>query len=153
MTQPQDQDLHRLTYLSSAPDDVSQEQLDAILEAARTNNPRHHVTGLLLYHDRQFFQALEGPRPQVEEVFARIKTDRRHRGCLVLESRSVESRFFHKWSMAYKSVSGLGAAEKRNFLDLTGVRGRYAASEAGDNAQTRILMDSFLSSLRDLDLN
>jgi hypothetical protein len=153
MIQPQDHDLHRLTYLSSAPDEVSQQQLDAILEASRANNPRQHVTGLLLYHDCQFFQALEGPRAQVEEIFARIKADRRHNGCLVLESRSVESRFFDKWSMAYKSVSSLGAAEKQNFLDLTGVRGRYAASEAVDGARTRILMDSFLSSLRDVDLD
>jgi hypothetical protein len=152
MTHPQDAGLHRLTYLSSTRDDVHQEELDAILEVARANNPRHHITGLLLYHDRQFFQALEGPRQQVEQVFARIKTDRRHNGCLVLESRSVELRFFDGWSMAYASVSELGAAEKQNFLDLTRVRGRYAGSEANDDARTRILIDSFLSSFRDLDL-
>jgi hypothetical protein len=152
MLPPPDAGLHRLTYLSSALAEMSQGQLDAILEVARANNPRHDVTGLLLYHDMQFFQALEGPRPQVEQVFARIKGDRRHSGCMVLESRAVTERFFAGWSMAYKGIAGIDTSRKQNFLDLTRVRSRYAAGEPNADISTRILLDSFLSSFRDLDL-
>ena len=152
MTQPQDAGLHRLTYLSSACEEMSQSDLDAILNAARENNRRHEVTGLLLYHDMQFFQALEGRRPQVEQTFARIKADRRHKGCLALESRSVELRLFDGWSMAYRSIGEFNISQKQNFMDLTKVRARYTASEPDGDARTRILIDSFLSSLRDLDL-
>ena len=152
MTQPQDAGLHRLTYLSSARDEMLPAELDTILEAARENNRRHEVTGLLLYHDMQFFQALEGRRPHVEQTFARITADRRHKGCLVLESRSIESRLFDGWSMAYRSIGQLNTSQKQNFLDLTKVRARYAKGDTNGDVRTRILIDSFLSSFRDLDL-
>lgn len=152
MNQPQNAGLYRLTYLSAARDEMHREELDAILDVARENNRRHEVTGLLLYHDMQFFQALEGGRQQVEQVFGRIKADRRHTGCLALESRPVEQRLFDGWSMAYRSIGELDTAQKQNFLELTKVRGGLAKTDANGNASTRILIDSFLSSFRDLDL-
>lgn len=152
MTQKQLTGLHRLTYFSSASEEMSEAQLESILEAARDNNPRHGVTGLLLYHDLRFFQALEGPRAQVEEVFKLIAKDRRHKGCLVLESRAVETRIFDRWSMGYKSGGDLNSSQKRSFLDLTKVRGNFAESAASDYSNTWVLLDSFLSSFRDLHL-
>ena len=144
--------LHRLTYLSSARDDIPPSELVSILETARDNNRRRHVTGLLLYHDMQFFQTLEGPKAHVDEIFAAIKADRRHSGCLILESRSVAARCFDGWSMGYRRAADLDASQKENFRDLTSIRGRYAGSEPNDHSRTRILIDSFLSSFRDLEL-
>ena len=152
MTGLHDADLYRLTYLSASRAAMPRTELDAILEASRTNNSRRAVTGLLLYHDAQFFQALEGPKAQVEEAFAIIKRDPRHSGCLVLESRPVAARFFDRWSMGYRSADDLSAGQKQSFLELASVRGQYAGRDAAGDARTRILMDSFLSSLRDLDL-
>jgi Sensors of blue-light using FAD len=152
MTQPQHTGLHRLTYLSSASGEMRPADLDAILESARENNRRNEVTGLLLYHDLQFFQALEGVRAQIEETFARIKKSRHHKGCLVLESRPIEQRLFDGWAMAYRSIGELDTSQKQNFLDMTKVRARYAEGDSNGDARTRILIDSFLSSFRDLDL-
>lgn len=153
MTAHHNADLHRLTYLSAAQKEITGADLDAILETARANNGRHDVTGLLIYHDMQFCQTLEGPWAEVEPLYNHIKKDPRHTGCIVLERRPVAERFFNGWSMAYKNVSELGATQKRNFLDLTGVRGQYASPGAKDDARTRVLIDSFVSSFRDLDLN
>ena len=152
MTYQEDAGLYRLTYISSSPGEMAQPDLDAILEVARENNHRHEVTGLLLYHDMQFFQTLEGKRQDVEQVFARIKADRRHNRWLVLESRSVESRLFDGWSMAYKSIGELNASQKQNFVDLTNVRSHLVPDRTNGNANTGILIDSFLSSFRDLRL-
>ncbi len=152
MTHQQDADSYRLTYLSSSPGEMVQPELDAILEVARENNHRHEVTGLLLYHDMQFFQTLEGKRQDVEQVFTRIKADTRHNGCLALESRSVESRLFDGWSMAYKSIGELNASQKQNFVDLTKVRSHLLLDGTNGRAHTGILIDSFLSSFRDLGL-
>ena len=129
-----------------------QSELGAILDVARENNRRREVTGLLLYHDMQFFQVLEGRHPQVDQTFARIKMDRRHNGCLVIESRAAEARLFDGWAMAYRSIGELNTSQQRNFLDLTKVRARYTAGQPDGDTHTRILIDSFLSSLRDLDL-
>lgn len=54
--------------------------------------------------------------------------------------------------MAYRSIGELNTSQQQNFLDLTKVRARYTASEPDGDAHTRILIDSFLSSFRDLDL-
>lgn len=152
MTGLPDAQLYRLTYLSSARDEVPLSELDAILEVAREKNSRRQVTGLLLYHDMQFFQTLEGPQAEVEQIFNVIKTDRRHGGCVVLESRPVAARCFDRWSMGYKKVGDLNSSQKQDFLDLAGVRGRNAANVPNGDARTRILIDSFLSSFRDLDI-
>jgi hypothetical protein len=145
--------LHRITYLSSALDQMTQVELDAILDVARENNRPREITGLLIYHDAQFLQALEGPGRHVEAVYGRIKTDRRHTGCLALESRAVESRLFGDWSMTYRSDSDLSAKQKKSFLDLKAVRSGLAMATPDKDPQTRILIDSFLSSFRDLDLH
>lgn len=152
MTHQEDSGLYRLTYLSSSPGELVQPELDAILKVARDNNRRQEITGLLLYHDMQFFQTLEGKRQDVEQVFTRIKADRRHNGCLVLESRSVESRLFDGWSMAYKSIGEFNASQKQNFIDLTRVRSHPVLDGTNGRAHTGILIDSFLSSFRDLGL-
>ena len=152
MTHPQDNGLHRITYLSSAVEQMLPAELDAILEVARENNRPREITGLLIYHDAQFLQALEGPGRHVKAVFARIKADRRHTGCLTLESRAVESRLFGDWSMAYRRASKFSAAQKKNFLELTSVRSQLATRDPNKDARTPILIDSFLSSFRDLDL-
>ena len=150
MTRSNEAGLHRLTYFSSASEEMSQAQLESILKAARANNSRHDVTGLLVYHDLQFFQALEGPRANVEKIFKLIAADPRHKGCLVLESRPVDQRIFDNWSMGYKSAGDLDSAQKQSFLELTTIRGNFAESAAGDHSNTWILLDSFLSSFRDL---
>ena len=98
----------------------------------------------------QFFQTLEGKRQDVQQVFTRIKADQRHNGCLALESRFVASRLFDGWSMAYKSIGELNASQKQNFVDLTKVRSHFAPDGTNGNANTGILIDSFLSSFRDL---
>jgi len=151
MTGAQDSDLHRLTYLSSSCDAMPADELDAILDSSRRNNSRHGITGLLMYHDMQFFQTLEGSRHELEELYARIVRDRRHSQCLRLEFRPVADRYFADWSMAYRSFGEFAPADKQNFLDLTRLGRRYRGGEESGDLRTGILIGSFLSGLRDLD--
>lgn len=152
MTDLHDADLYRLTYVSSAREAMSPEGLDAILEVARKNNRRHQISGMLIYHDLQFFQTLEGAPEQLDRVFTSIRKDGRHIGCIQLERCAVARRLFDGWAMAYKRSDELNADQKQNFLDLTKVRGHCAEIAAGGDADTLILIDSFLSSFRDLKL-
>jgi hypothetical protein len=145
--------LHRLSYMSTACREMSQADLDDILAVARSRNPGRHLTGVLIYHDLQFFQSIEGPRSEIEDVFAHIRRDERHRGCVILESRPVPQRLFSRWFMAFRAAAELSDAQKQGFEELAGVHDHYAARNRDADNRTYILVDSFLSSFRDLVLS
>jgi hypothetical protein len=94
----------RLTYISSAARDLRPEAIDDILAASRRNNRRDRITGLLLHDGRRFLQVLEGTVPSVEAAYARILKDTRHRACVKLDERAVETRMFGEWDMACRRL-------------------------------------------------
>ena len=107
--------LHRLVYLSSLTGSPDRLDLDGLFRAARTKNSAEDITGLLLYHDGNFFQVLEGPRENVLACYDRIQADRRHTGCVTLLSEEIGSRMFSEWQMAYVPYTDLSPAHQRVF--------------------------------------
>ncbi|MCR9277143.1 MAG: BLUF domain-containing protein [Pseudomonadaceae bacterium] len=94
--------IYQLVYVSRATAEVSEEELDALLDQARTNNARVGVTGMLLYHEGGFIQVLEGEESQVNEIYSRIDTDPRHSDPHIVLRHEIEERSFEDWSMGYK---------------------------------------------------
>jgi hypothetical protein len=76
--------LKKLCYVSSSCQDLSSEELLGILTAARVNNARIGVTGMLLYHDGNFMQVLEGPPDVLDALYQRVCADPRHHGVIKL---------------------------------------------------------------------
>jgi hypothetical protein len=114
------QAMYSLTYVSSATRPFTQQELRSLLVVARTRNDRSGVTGMLLYKDGNFMQVLEGARDAVLAVKARIETDPRHRGILVLLSGDSPQRQFGSWSMAFRDLhgaEGLGLAGYDEFMN------------------------------------
>lgn len=68
-------------------------------DAARRNNNRLRVTGLLLHVEGEFFQVLEGPGGAVEEIFSRICEDDRNQWVTPLLRERPLFRVFKAWSM------------------------------------------------------
>ncbi|MBX2819169.1 MAG: BLUF domain-containing protein [Rhodothermaceae bacterium] len=93
--------VYTLAYASSSTYLLAQEDLDHLLEAARKKNKQRGITGILLYHDGNFMQILEGPKETVLETYALIENDPRHKGIIRLLSRSFPTRNFDEWSMGY----------------------------------------------------
>ena len=98
--------LTRLTYASTATFESNQSggveiEVARILAASRRNNRDLQVGGVLHYGQGYFFQALEGERETVDELYKRITQDPRHRDVKVLSYSDVEERFFADWSMKY----------------------------------------------------
>ena len=90
----------QLVYVSS----VTRSEVIApgpILTASRRNNQRDGITGLLYSDDARFLQVLEGPEDKVEQTFARIQTDPRHRALVILSRRTIDAREFGDWEMAH----------------------------------------------------
>ena len=82
-----------LIYISRATERFDEEELTKILNSARTNNQKNHITGLLLYDGRgTFIQALEGPESEIENLFDVIKADTRHTNVNKIGLRHIETR-------------------------------------------------------------
>lgn len=98
-------DLYNLVYLSKATDQFSEdEDLSDILRASRKNNRARDVTGMLLYSDGGFIQALEGPKDEVMDLYEKIDEDPRHAHTVKLVDGPIEERNFPDWKMGFKSV-------------------------------------------------
>jgi Sensors of blue-light using FAD len=97
-------ELYSLIYVSSAVNPFSQEDLVELLATSRENNASVDVTGMLLYKDGNFMQALEGEEPMVRELYEKIRTDPRHTGEIVLWKGTVRERQFGGWSMGFRDL-------------------------------------------------
>ena len=142
-----DPTLHVLAYLSSATTLPTQADLEDILVQARRNNEAGGITGLLLYHDGNFFQVLEGARDAVEACYSRIVADPRHRGHILLLSDSTADRRFADWSMAYERFSDLNAACQKGFLELRSIRDGDAIGAMAEDDEVAIFVKTFLDTL------
>ena len=96
--------MYRLVYVSTAADDLSEEDIEQILNVSQSNNNERFLTGFLAHNGNSFMQALEGERDEVDEIYARIKQDKRHTGVAQIIGEPVEKRAFPDWSMNYHRV-------------------------------------------------
>ena len=96
--------MFQLVYASSAVSPFSRDDLLDLLARSRSHNARTGVTGMLLYKDGNFLQALEGEEADVRATHARIERDRRHRGLLTLLQGPLAERRFPQWSMGLGRV-------------------------------------------------
>jgi len=94
-------DLLQILYISTVSPKETVD-LNAILTVARRNNKALDITGLLMFNGKRFLQVIEGPTASVEQTFARIQRDSRHRAHVVLSRKAVDRREFGDWSMAFR---------------------------------------------------
>ena len=105
-------------YASSAVGKFSDSDLMSLLEASRENNARDGVTGMLLYKDGNFMQALEGPPEGVRAVLERVRRDPRHRGMLKLIEGFRDGRDFGDWSMAFANLNNEALATTPGYSEF-----------------------------------
>ena len=145
--------MHRLIYTSTASVLPGPGMLESILLAARRNNTRSEVTGLLIYHEGCYLQILEGSEPAVHATLSRIKRDRRHTGLIVLSDSAVPDRLFGSWRMASLISDELSPLQKRQLVDLRLLAKAVSTGDSlKDQPATRAVLLAFLSSFRDLEI-
>ncbi len=93
-----------LVYVSAAVQPWTTAELTALLEQSRANNAQLGITGMLLYKNHQFMQALEGPPAAVRALEARIARDPRHRDVLTLIETPIRQRAFGEWAMGFHQL-------------------------------------------------
>ena len=112
--------LYSLVYVSLATKPMSDEELKVLLQVCRTNNAKLDITGMLLYRDGFFIQALEGEEQPVEDLFAKINDDPRHTNVLVVHRGDIttEGRTFGEWAMGFNKVKLDEAKQIPGFTDF-----------------------------------
>lgn len=140
----------RLAYVSSSKKEILHRELQCILAVPRTNNAAVGITGLLIYHDGNFIQFLEGTEAAVRDCFTRIGADKRHRNCIVLQRAEVEARSFPDWSMGYLAPEQLGADKLGGLSDLVALRKKAETGVVSGDKQVEIFLRSFFSGFKDI---
>lgn len=97
--------LIHLIYSSAALTDFSELELADLLTAARNNNEKLGITGMLLYTERSFFQIIEGNSDAIEQLFQIISEDKRHSSVVTIIKEPIAQRSFAEWSMGLANVS------------------------------------------------
>jgi hypothetical protein len=97
-----------LVYTSTAVVPFSEVDLALLLAVSRSNNEPSAVTGVLLYRDGKFMQALEGPEAAVRRTLDRIAADPRHTDIRTQEEVRTAERRFGSWAMGYRSSDEVG---------------------------------------------
>lgn len=91
-----------LIYVSAACKPMSSEGLSSLLGEARDRNQRLGVTGMLLYHNRNFMQVLEGDGDAVLPMYEKIRLDLRHTLVTTVLQGRLDTRDFPDWSMGFR---------------------------------------------------
>lgn len=94
-----------LVYVSSATRHMSDTELENLLKECKENNKNRQVTGMLLYSDGNFIQALEGEKNTVENIYSSILNDERNKDNIIIEKDSILQRNFPNWSMGFQYLN------------------------------------------------
>ena len=107
-----------LVYVSFATNPMEDDELRELLKKSRENNKALDVTGMLLYRDGFFIQALEGEDKTVTDLYAKIKKDPRHRGALQVYKEPISKRSFSDWSMGFNKIATGSLEQLEGFTDF-----------------------------------
>jgi hypothetical protein len=131
--------LLRMFYTSTASTPMAAQDLEALLAQSRASNARQAISGALLYHDRSFFQVLEGPEPAVRELWAKIERDPRHHALHVFLEQQPAGRLFAEWTMAWVAPRAFAA---------TGFDATLLRDARPEDEELLALLDSFRRAVR-----
>jgi hypothetical protein len=108
----------QISYLSRISEPMSAEQLLELLLQCQTNNVAEGITGMLLYGNETFLQAIEGEEQAVDDLMARISKDPRHSNIQVLHRKTIKNRQYADWSMGFERVTDEGLGEIEGLTDF-----------------------------------
>jgi hypothetical protein len=100
-----------LVYASDAVRPMTPDDLEGILVSARAFNAAADVTGLLVYAQQRFFQALEGPPAAVESAYEQAAGSSRHRLLRPTRTTTTDDRQFPGWSMGFAEAAPFAVAQ------------------------------------------
>ena len=110
-------------YCSRAAEGVDNVEVGRIVESAQRRNLARGITGVLVFGSGVFFQWIEGPAAQMQNLIASLHRDTRHRDIVSLNrSEEKRERLYPNWEMERVEADdiravlqdALGSAEDEN---------------------------------------
>ena len=92
--------------------------IEEILDTSIQNNAAQEITGAMFFHNNRFLQALEGKADAIDELYAKIKRDPRHKNVTTLFEDEITSRSFSEWSMKYVDMSDESVFTKKTLTNV-----------------------------------
>lgn len=102
--------LVRLVYVSRAlfvPMEQSygiEPTVTKILFESRRRNIQRGLVGVLYYGNGYFLQCIEGEKPSVDQLYAKLQKDIRHTDLQILSYLSISQVSFYQWRMKYMPI-------------------------------------------------
>lgn len=96
-----------LVYISSANYMINEREIVSIVNAARINNEKAGITGILLYNNGNFMQLIEGKDDVIKKLYDKISADPRHHTIKLLLREQITHRNFDGWQMGYRNLNSL----------------------------------------------
>ena len=107
-----------LIYDSIWTSTFTPDELELFLTTIRLENSRLNVTGILLYHNGNFIQIIEGENLIIADLFEKIKNDERHNQVIKLVDFKMKDRSYENWSMAFKVISKKDWTTIKEYLSI-----------------------------------
>ena len=119
--------LEFFVYCSRASEEVDDVEVDRIIEWSQRSNVDRDITGVLVFGSGVFFQWIEGPPAEVENLIASLHGDPRHYDIVSLD-RGVEKRerLYPNWEMERVGANDIRAV-LQDALASTDVESNIAA--------------------------
>ncbi|MBC6988871.1 BLUF domain-containing protein [Hymenobacter jejuensis] len=127
--------------MSSAVQQMTDDELKELLLRAQANNQALGVTGLLLYSNGSIMQILEGQESVVQALYEKLLTDPRHTGVIKVADKAIEERSFAGWSMGFQPVAPEEFAQLVGYVDPDSIDFRNSGIGAAD----ALLLQTLLS--------
>jgi hypothetical protein len=107
--------IFQLTYISTPAIEFGIPDLIKLLIDSRDSNKIHHITGILIFNKYKFIQSLEGNEASVETLYENICRDGRHNDVHTIARKTLNTREFPNWSMAFADSGSLESSSFRGF--------------------------------------
>jgi len=111
-----------LVYKSVATDLFDPGRIDDLCQQAFIFNQSKGITGLLIYHEKIFFQWIEGAENDIFLLYEKLKKDPRHQYLREILYTSSASRQFNAWGMkavySNMDISSVPGVDNFDFNEL-----------------------------------
>lgn len=105
-----------ILYASNSTVEFLPTQLEALETEAYESNLILGISGYLYFEDSTFIQYIEGPDRALDELFARISADQRHRIIRSVVEEKISGRRFASWSMRWLTNEELTEIKLENLI-------------------------------------
>ena len=92
--------IKRIHYIRSFAQNMSDDEIEVLASQAAKKNVENDITGVLMAQGGIFFQIIEGPEENIDDLFKNIMRDPRHEKVITLGVQVGDlKRLFPNWGM------------------------------------------------------